>query len=73
MNSVRAFIAVDVGEEIRAHLDGLQRKLKKVHANVRWVKPGNIHLTLAFLGNLPAESLQYQLTRDSNPSPDKGL
>ena len=54
METVRAFIAVDIGEEIRGRLDDLQRKLKKVHANVRWVKPGNIHLTLVFLGAVPA-------------------
>ncbi len=49
MDTVRAFIAVDIGNEIREKLDGLQRKLKKTHANVRWVKSQNIHLTLAFL------------------------
>lgn len=54
MDTVRAFIAVDIGNEIRGKLDELQRKLKKVHANIRWVKPRNIHLTLAFLGEVPA-------------------
>jgi 2'-5' RNA ligase len=66
MENIRAFIAIDIGDEIREHLDQLQRKLKKVHANVRWVKPRNIHLTLAFLGNLPAEkvpALQDELDR----------
>ncbi|MEN7972308.1 MAG: RNA 2',3'-cyclic phosphodiesterase [Verrucomicrobiota bacterium] len=57
METIRAFIAVDIGEEIREKLDQLQRKLKKVHANVRWVKPQNIHLTLAFLGDIPIEKL----------------
>ncbi len=57
MDTVRAFIAVDIGNEIREKLDGLQRKLKKTHANVRWVKSQNIHLTLAFLGDLPIEKL----------------
>ena len=57
METVRAFIAVDMGGEIREKLDGLQRNLKKVHANVRWVKPQNMHLTLAFLGDLPVEKI----------------
>jgi 2'-5' RNA ligase len=57
MDQVRAFIAVDIGDSLRSELDELQRKLKKVHANVRWVKPGNIHLTLVFLGNVPAEQI----------------
>lgn len=55
METVRAFIAVEIGDDIRARLDELQRKLKKVHADVRWVRPRNIHLTLAFLGELPAD------------------
>lgn len=57
MKTARAFIAVDIGGEIREKLDGLQRKLKKVHANVRWVKPRNMHLTLAFLGDVPIQKL----------------
>jgi len=54
METIRAFIAIDIGDGIRNRLDGLQRKLKKTHAEVRWVKPANIHLTLAFLGDINA-------------------
>ncbi len=57
METVRSFIAVDIGDEIRGRLDELQRRLKKVHANVRWVKPRGIHLTLAFLGDVPFERI----------------
>lgn len=57
MDTVRVFIAVDVGDEIRGRLEELQRKLRKVHSNVRWTGPGAIHLTLAFMGNVPVEEL----------------
>lgn len=57
MDLIRAFIAVDIGDDIRDRLDELQRKLKKVHANVRWVKPRNIHLTLVFLGDVTVEQV----------------
>jgi 2'-5' RNA ligase len=57
MDQIRAFIAVDIGNGIRGKLDELQRKLKKVHANVRWVNPGNIHLTLVFLGDVPPDQI----------------
>ena len=30
-----------------------QEELKKSQAHVRWVPPGNIHITLKFFGNLP--------------------
>ncbi len=58
METMRAFIAADIGAEIREKLDELQRKLKKVHANVRWVKPRSMHLTLVFLGDTPAEQIE---------------
>jgi len=57
METMRVFIAVDIGDDIRAGLDELQRKLKKVHADVRWVKPRNMHLTLAFLGDVPPDQI----------------
>ncbi|VGO22731.1 RNA 2',3'-cyclic phosphodiesterase [Pontiella sulfatireligans] len=57
METIRAFIAIDIGEAIRAKLDELQQKLKKAHADVRWVKPDSMHLTLAFLGQLPLDKI----------------
>lgn len=57
METVRSFIAIDIGDEMRERLDELQRKLKKVHANVRWVKLKSVHLTLAFLGDVPPEKI----------------
>lgn len=57
METVRAFIAVDIGDEIRNQLDALQRRLKKVHSNVRWTQPKSLHLTLVFLGDIPTEEL----------------
>ncbi|MDF7825891.1 RNA 2',3'-cyclic phosphodiesterase [Pontiellaceae bacterium B12227] len=58
METLRAFIAIEIESEIRARLSEFQQKLKQTDADVRWVKPENIHLTLAFLGNIPASILQ---------------
>lgn len=72
MDTIRVFIAVDVGDEIRSKLDELQRKLKKVHADVRWVKPRNIHLTLVFLGDVPVdkiETIEHALNRACSEQP----
>lgn len=57
METIRAFIAVDIGDEIRNTLEALQRTLKKIHSNVRWTSSKNMHLTLAFLGDVPIAEL----------------
>ncbi len=53
---IRSFIAIDFPEETRKALEDIQKELKQCGAGVRWVKPGSIHLTLKFLGNIhPAQ------------------
>jgi len=60
MKQVRTFIAIELDETINAALTDLQRQLKaKVpQGSVRWVKPGGIHLTLKFLGDVPANRIE---------------
>lgn len=50
---LRLFIAVDLPDPVRARLQQLQRRLQSAGARVRWVAPGQIHLTLLFLGDTP--------------------
>ena len=47
---MRTFIAIELPQEIKDRLGQLQDKLKKCGADVKWVEPKNIHLTLKFLG-----------------------
>lgn len=49
---MRAFIAAELNEEIKERLRSLQDGLKEARADVKWVEPGNIHLTLKFLGEV---------------------
>jgi len=55
---IRAFLAVDIGPEVRENLRRLQEQLKRSQADVRWVRPEGIHLTLRFLGNILDADLQ---------------
>lgn len=49
---MRTFIAIELPEEIKDALAQLQEDLKKSGADVKWVEPKNIHLTLKFLGEI---------------------
>jgi len=56
MEKLRTFIAIDLDEEVRRRIDEVQRLLKKTRAEVRWVDPAKVHLTLKFLGDtLPGQ------------------
>lgn len=58
MESMRACIAIDIGNDIRDRLNKLQQKFKQTATDIRWVNPECIHLTLAFLGQISLERLQ---------------
>jgi 2'-5' RNA ligase len=55
---IRSFIAIDFPEETRTALEDVQERLKQSGAGVRWVKPGSIHLTLKFLGNIHPDQVE---------------
>jgi 2'-5' RNA ligase len=51
----RAFIAIDLPENVRASLAEAQACLQRAQARVKvsWTKIENLHLTLQFLGRIP--------------------
>ena len=49
---LRAFIAVEINDAIRAELADVQNVLKEANGHVSWVPPQNIHGTLVFLGDI---------------------
>jgi RNA 2',3'-cyclic 3'-phosphodiesterase len=51
---LRAFVAVEIPEEVRAALDAAQARLRQHLVRARWVRSGSMHLTLKFLGDIPA-------------------
>ncbi len=70
---IRSFIAIDLPQKTRENLTAIQDQLRQSQAGVRWVKPGSIHLTLKFLGNILPEQVDEiaaavaQLVRDEPP------
>lgn len=58
MEKIRSFIAIELPQELKLALSQLQEKLKSAgRVPVRWVDPGNIHLTLKFLGDIDPDSI----------------
>ena len=59
MEKIRTFIAIELDESIKDGLTKLQERLKgKVpRGSARWVRPKGIHLTLKFLGDVPADQI----------------
>ncbi len=49
---IRCFIALEVPRVIQSQLGQLINELKVAGADVKWVDPNNIHLTLKFLGEI---------------------
>jgi 2'-5' RNA ligase len=54
---IRSFIAVNLDVPVLQSLRHLQRTLADTDADVRWVRPEAIHVTLKFLGDVDADLL----------------
>jgi 2'-5' RNA ligase len=49
---LRSFLAIELPESILNRIGEVQKELKTSGADVRWVNPEKIHLTLKFFGNI---------------------
>ncbi|RKY62807.1 MAG: RNA 2',3'-cyclic phosphodiesterase [Candidatus Latescibacterota bacterium] len=58
MSHIRTFVAVDISDEARGRVRDLVEELKQYKADVRWVAPESLHLTLKFLGEIDEGRLE---------------
>jgi RNA 2',3'-cyclic 3'-phosphodiesterase len=51
---IRAFIAIDIPDDVRATIEDAQTRLRETSFGVKvsWTRIANLHLTLQFLGNI---------------------
>jgi 2'-5' RNA ligase len=52
---LRCFIAIELPEDLRRRIGEVTEGLRSTEADVRWVRPEGMHLTLKFLGSTPEE------------------
>jgi 2'-5' RNA ligase len=52
MIRIRAFIGIDLGNDCKAYIHGLQQSLRKYAVRGRWKHSDNFHLTLKFLDEI---------------------
>src|SRR5262245_38692415 len=53
MPRIRTFIAVEISPSVKARAGDLIDKLRVAPAEINWVRPQQMHLTLKFLGDVP--------------------
>ena len=58
MNTIRAFIAVEIDQPNKQKISDLISNLKKSKADVKWITEDQMHLTLKFLGNIDKDKVQ---------------
>ena len=70
MAALRTFIAIDVPPAVLDTITRIQNRFKPLGLHASWVKPGNIHLTLKFLGDTDPDripGIQNKLTETLAP------
>jgi len=58
MGTIRSFIAIPLQPDIIKRIDKAQNELRAFRADVKWVRPQSIHLTLKFLGNIEESQIE---------------
>ena len=56
-DSIRTFVAVEMAPAVRDAAVAVIDDLRKAGADVKWVARENMHLTLQFLGQVPADTI----------------
>lgn len=50
---MRLFVALDLAQDVHNNLLTLVRELRSAGADLRWVRPDGLHLTMKFIGEVP--------------------
>lgn len=54
---VRVFVGINIPEDIKRYVTGIQTQLKTFPATMKFVEPENLHISLSFLGDVNESEL----------------
>ncbi|MBE6501072.1 MAG: RNA 2',3'-cyclic phosphodiesterase [Methanobrevibacter thaueri] len=57
MSQIRAFLAIDLDDDLKPKINKIIREFKKTDARIKYVDLVNLHLTLKFFGEIDTEGL----------------
>lgn len=57
MSQIRAFLAIDVDEDLKPKIYKLIKEFKNINTRIKYVELENLHLTLKFFGEIDTEGL----------------
>ncbi|MFC1569221.1 RNA 2',3'-cyclic phosphodiesterase [bacterium] len=72
IDTIRSFIAVHLSDRVREQIAEFQSGLKRSAADVKWVRPESMHITLKFLGDIAPDQIKsitnimHELSRPVN-------
>lgn len=67
--TIRSFLAFELPPEIKKEVTRISGEVKKSGLEASWVKPGNIHLTTVFMGDIDEKDISTIITCIENVIP----
>ena len=59
MSQIRAFLAIDLDDDLKPKINKIMREFKQIDANIKYVDLLNLHFTLKFFGDIDTEGIDY--------------
>ena len=72
MSQLRAFLAIDIDEDLKAKIYKVIKEFKQIDANIKYVDLENLHLTLKFFGDIDTEGIDLLSSKISDVVNDFG-
>lgn len=63
MSEIRAFLAVDLDDDLKPKINRIIKEFKKIDTNIKYVDLTNLHFTLKFFGNIDANGIDLLSSR----------